>query len=447
MQLQRSRRRTDRHSSSRDASQAHNETDEHGVDDNDRILDSLNRSQAVIEFTPDGVILHANRNFTGALGYELHEIVGQHHRIFVDPAEAASPDYEAFWEALRNGQFQSGEFPRYTKYGQEIWIQATYNPIYDDHGAVTKVVKFATDITQQKQAQREIQNRTQAIIEFRPDGTIITANDLFLQTVGYSMDQIAGQHHRMFMPPGEADTDAYRNFWPMLAQGEFIQGDFKRVDAYGQDLWLQGAYSPLFDANGHVYRVVKSVTNATAEIKAKQEAEEVGRQIAQSVTEMSGAIDEIAQTVNRTASLAQAAETSADDATTKVGELDTNSASIGQVIEVIQGLSAQTNLLALNATIEAARAGEAGKGFAVVASEVKELANQTSNAAGDINSSIEAIQAEISTAVDMIQAIAGSVTEVSGMTTTVAAAIEEQSSLMAGMKESADQLLALSMSN
>ncbi|MEM9133354.1 MAG: PAS domain-containing methyl-accepting chemotaxis protein [Actinomycetota bacterium] len=445
MQLQRNRRRTDRPSSGRDAAESHHDTDD--VNDNDRILDSLNRSQAVIEFTPGGEILDANPNFTSALGYELHEIVGQHHRIFVDPAEAASSDYEDFWDNLRRGQFQSGEFARYTKHGQEIWIQATYNPVYDDEGTVYKVVKFATDITQQKMAQREIQNRTQAIIEFKPDGTIITANDLFLQTVGYSLDQIVGQHHRMFMPPGEADTDAYRNFWPSLARGEFIQGDFQRVDAYGQDLWLQGAYSPVLDQNGHVYRVVKSVTNATAEIKAKQEAEEVGRQIAQSVTEMSGAIDEIAQTVNRTASLAQAAESSADEATNKVSELDTNSASIGQVIEVIQGLSAQTNLLALNATIEAARAGEAGKGFAVVASEVKELANQTSNAAGDINSSIEAIQAEISTAVDMIQNIAGSVTEVSGMTTTVAAAIEEQSSLMAGMKESADQLLALSMSS
>lgn len=446
MQLQRNRRRTGR-PAGQDASSPQNDVTDNAISDNDRILDSLNRSQAVIEFTPTGEILHANPNFTGALGYDLHEIVGRHHRIFVDPQEANGPDYEAFWDALRQGEFQSGEFPRYTKSGQEIWIQATYNPVYDDRGLVEKVIKFATDITQQKIAQKEIQNRTAAIIEFQPDGTIITANDLFTQTVGYSLDQIVGQHHRMFMPPGEADTEAYRQFWPSLARGEFIQGEFKRVDAYGQDLWLQGAYSPMFDNSGHVYRVVKSVTNATAEIKAKQEAEEVGRQIAQSVTEMSGAIDEISQTVNRTASLAQAAETSADNATTKVSELDTNSASIGQVIEVIQGLSAQTNLLALNATIEAARAGEAGKGFAVVASEVKELATQTSNAAGDINSSIEAIQAEISTAVDMIQEIAGSVTEVSGMTTTVAAAIEEQSSLMAGMKESADQLLALSMSH
>jgi methyl-accepting chemotaxis protein len=420
------------------------EIDDDTGHDNDRIVESLNRSQAVIEFEPDGTIVTANDNFLATVGYRLDEIRGQHHRLFVDPVESASPEYQEFWRGLARGEFQSSEFRRVGKGGVEIFIQATYNPVFNQAGEVYKVVKFATDITRQKQSQRDIQSRSQAVIEFQPDGTIITANELFLGTVGYNLSDIQGQHHRMFMPPGEADTPEYHEFWPALARGEFKQGQFHRVDARGQDLWLRGAYNPVFGADGNVVRVIKGVTNITDQVLAQQDADRVGHSIAQSVSEMSGAITEISETVNRTANLAQSAENSAADATSKVGDLDSNSAAIGKVIEVIQGLSEQTNLLALNATIEAARAGEAGQGFAVVANEVKLLANQTSEAAGDIGASIEAIQAEITSVVGMIEAIADAVTEVSSMTTTVASAVEEQSALMAGMNDSAQQLLSLS---
>ncbi len=431
------------HGTTAPADQADTEAEER-PSDNDRIISSLHRSQAVIEFEPSGIILTANQNFLATLGYRLEEIVGQHHRLFVDPIDANAPEYEQFWDALRKGEFQSSEFRRLGKGGTEVWIQATYNPVFDEAGDIIKIIKFATDITSQKQSEREIQDRSQAVIEFEPDGTIITANDLFLQTVGYSLDQIRGQHHRMFMPPGQADTAEYREMWPALARGEFIQGEFHRVDARGNDLWLQGAYNPIFGPGGKVARIMKGVSNITDQIRGKQQADQVGHSIARSVGEMSEAIAEISETVNRTASLAQHAEGGAANAAHKVGDLDTNSAQIGKVIEVIQGLSEQTNLLALNATIEAARAGEAGQGFAVVANEVKLLASQTSDAAGDIRSSIEAIQGQISDVVSMIQGIADSVTEVSSMTATVASAVEEQSSLMGGMNDSAELLLELS---
>ena len=410
---------------------------------NDLVMESLHRSQAVIEFEPNGTIVTANANFLGAVGYQANEIVGRHHRMFVDPLEADTEAYEQFWRDLAAGTFQQGEYRRLGKGGKEIWIQATYNPVFDDAGEVTKVIKFASDVTQQKVSQREIQDRSQAVIEFLPDGTIVTANNLFLQTVGYSLDQIQGQHHRMFMPPGQADTEEYAQFWPSLARGEFKQGEFERVDSRGNELWLQGAYNPVFGANGEVIRVVKGVGDITEQVKAKRDADRVGHSIAQSVGEMTEAIDEISRTVVRTADLANTAENGASEASTMVGGLDEASNAIGRVIDLIQGLSEQTNLLALNATIEAARAGEAGQGFAVVANEVKLLATQTSEAAGDIRVSIEAIQGEITTVVEKIQAISDSVTEVSNEASAVAAAIEEQSVVMGRMNESAQELLAI----
>ncbi len=410
---------------------------------NDLLIDSLGRSQAVIEFEPDGTIITANQNFLGALGYRLDEIVGQHHRIFVDPIEAQSDHYRIFWDELGAGAFQSAEYRRITKQGNEIWIQATYNPVIDDDGNVLRVVKFASDVTAQKLSQKEIQDRSQAVIEFMPDGTILAANSLFLQTVGYSLEELVGQHHRMFMPPGQADTAEYQDFWPSLARGEFLQGEFHRVDRAGNELWLQGAYNPMLDQNGEVVRVVKGVSDITEQVQAKREADRVGQSIAQSVSEMADAIDEISRTVVRTADLAQNAEGGASRASTKVSELDDASNAIGKVIDLIQGLSEQTNLLALNATIEAARAGEAGQGFAVVANEVKLLATQTSEAAGDIRNSIETIQGEISSVVHMIAEITESVTEVSNEASGVAAAIEEQSVVMGQMNNSAEELLAI----
>ena len=417
--------------------------EESEVSDHERILASLHRSQAVIEFEPDGTILTANDNFLITLGYKLDEIVGRHHRMFVDPLEAVTPQYEQFWEQLGAGEFQSAEYRRRAKDGSDVWIQATYNPVLDDDGQVAKVVKFASDITAQREAQLEIQNRTQAQIEFQPDGTILGANDLFLGTVGYSLDEIRGKHHRVFMPPGHADTPEYREFWPRLARGEYLQGEFERVDAKGNELWLRGAYNPVLGRDGSVEKVVKGVSNITDEVRGRREADNVGRTIAHTVTEMSSATGEISQTVSRTAALAQTAEAGATEAQAKVTALEAASETIGAVIELIQGLSEQTNLLALNAAIEAARAGQAGRGFAVVADEVKNLANQTGEAAEDIRANIEAIQGQITGAVASIEEISESISEVSGMTTTVASAVEEQSVLMSQMNEAADNLLAI----
>ena len=270
--------------------------------DNSRIMASLDRSQAVIEFQADGTILRATDNFLNTVGYTADEVVGKHHRIFVDPDYANSKSYKNFWNSLQAGQFQSAEFLRFGKGGREVWIQATYNPVLDDNGKVAKVIKFATNITQQKQAQAEIQNRSQAVIEFEPDGTIVHANELFTSTVGYSLSEIKGQHHRIFMLPEDAASPEYSVFWERLARGEFRQGEFRRVTKDGREIWLQGAYNPIYDTNGDVVRVIKGVADITDQINSKERAGAVGNSIASSVSEMSGAIEEISERLTRTAS-------------------------------------------------------------------------------------------------------------------------------------------------
>ena len=408
----------------------------------EQTLKSVERSQAVIEFEPDGTILRANDAFLGAVGYSASEIVGQHHRMFVDPSYAQSASYQEFWQALGRGEFQAAEFQRFGKGGREIWIQATYTPIFDDGGSVVKVVKFATDITQQKLVQAEIQNRTQAVIEFEPDGTIITANDLFLSTVGYTLSEIKGKHHRIFMQPEDAATADYANFWRELASGNYKVGEFRRVRRDGGELWLRGAYNPVFDRSGMVEKVVKGVSDITDEVVNHQRALEIGSSVARSVTELSEAIAEISERVSRTASLAKNAAGATEQSERLVQDLGQSSSRISNVVHLIQDLADQTNLLALNATIEAARAGEAGRGFAVVATEVKALATQTTSATDDIRRDVETIQASIDDVIASIDRIKSGIDEVNNNTTNVAASVEEQTVVTANLRVTAESLVA-----
>lgn len=414
--------------------------------DSRRLIEAIERSQVCISFTPDATILDANENFLRVMGYRLEEIVGKKHSIFVDPVVSKSQGYQEFWQQLAAGTFQSGQFSQIAKGGRLVWIRAAYLPILDASGNVERITKIATDVTLQKAAELEIRDRTQGVIEFMPDGTIISANETFLSVVGYSFDEIKGQHHSMLMPEDETKTSGYADFWLSLAEGDHRQGQFRRIARGGQEVFLQGAYNPIFDGNGSVLRIVLGVADVTAEVAAKAKADAIGQQIAGNLAEMDAALGEISASVAGTAGLAQHAEADAHNATEVVHELNQSSESIGKVVTVIQRLSEQTNLLALNATIEAARAGESGRGFAVVANEVKVLSNQTGDATEDIRSSIEAIQSDISTVVGAIQGIVTGVAEVSSNTNTVAAAIEEQAVLMTQMNDTAHELLSVNRS-
>ncbi|RAW00549.1 methyl-accepting chemotaxis protein [Pseudochryseolinea flava] len=232
-------------------------------------IDAISKSQAVIEFDLNGTILSANDNFLKTLGYSLAEITGQHHRLFVPPAIANSREYADFWQKLSLGEFYSGEFQRIGKNGKDIWIQASYNPIFDLNGRPFKVVKFATDITAQKllaadnKGQMDAVNRSNAVIEFELDGTILHANDNFLNLLGYSIHDVKGKHHRMFVEQKYAQSQEYKDFWSALNRGEFISGNFTRINRKGEEIYIQASYNPIFDINGRPMKVVKYATDAT----------------------------------------------------------------------------------------------------------------------------------------------------------------------------------------
>ncbi len=237
------------------------------------VLDALSRSQAVIEFKLDGTIITANENFCQALGYSLEEIKGKHHRIFCEPAYTATAEYREFWAMLNRGQFESREYKRFKKDGSEIWIQASYNPVFRN-GKLAKIVKFATDITAAKlksaedAGKLEAISRVQATIEFTPTGDILTANENFLSTLGYSLGEVAGKHHSMFCEPEYSRSEAYREFWKTLASGQFVSQEFKRIGKGGKVVWIQASYNPIFDASGRVFKVVKYATDITGRVNA-----------------------------------------------------------------------------------------------------------------------------------------------------------------------------------
>lgn len=431
-------------------------------------LDALGRSLAIIEFKPDGTILTANANFLDAIGYSLAEIRGQHHSLFVDPAECDSAAYRQFWAKLQTGEFAATEFKRIAKGGREIWIQASYNPILDKDGKVNKVVKFATDITQQKldtahaTGQINAIQNSQAVIEFELDGTILTANDNFLGALGYQLDEITGQHHSIFVPASERGSEAYQKFWDELRAGKYQSAEFLRIGKGNREVWIQATYNPIRDMNGKVYRVIKFATDITSQVELRHQraaaqksidadldgiavsvtqtagqatavsstSEQTSasvQSIAAGIEEMAASANEIGSQLVRATEITRNAVTMANQTSDVMGGLAESAAKINEVISLINDISEQTNLLALNATIEAARAGEAGKGFAVVASEVKGLANQTAKATDGIASQIAHVQKATNDAVEAIASITKTIAEIDEVASSVASAVEEQS--------------------
>ncbi|NTF43529.1 PAS domain-containing methyl-accepting chemotaxis protein [Rhizobium rhizogenes] len=244
--------------------------------DASRILSAVSKSQAIIEFDLQGKVLTANENFCRALGYELKEIVGNHHRMFCEPAYVATPAYHDFWARLGRGEHDAGTYKRLAKGNREIWIQASYNPVFRN-GKPVKVVKFAADVTETRKkaiddaGKLEALSRSQAVIEFLPTGEILTANENFCGAMGYALSEIVGKHHSIFCEPAYARTEEYQRFWQRLAQGEFIANEFVRYGKGGKEIWIQAAYNPITDADGKVYKVVKFATDVTSRMSAISE--------------------------------------------------------------------------------------------------------------------------------------------------------------------------------
>lgn len=236
-------------------------------------LSSLQEAIAMVEFTPDGHILTANALFLERMGYTLAEIVGQHHSLFCTPDMVQSPQYREFWQRLNRGEGFSDKFLRVAKHSRPIWLEANYVPVQDRHGRVIKIVKLASDITarimdaQEQRAMTTAIERSMAVIAFNLKGEVLMANDNFFNTMGYRADEIIGRHHSLFCPPEMRTSEAYRRFWHKLNQGEYISGQFERVNKQGNTVWLRATYNPVFNSAGELYKVVKFATDVTAQVE------------------------------------------------------------------------------------------------------------------------------------------------------------------------------------
>jgi methyl-accepting chemotaxis protein len=428
-------------------------------------LAAIERSQAVIEFDLDGIVQRANKIFLDAMGYTLAEIQGKHHSMFVEPEAAKSPAYRQFWDDLRRGQQQVAQFKRLGKGGREVWIEAAYNPILDRKGEPYKVVKFATDVSAQKQDYADLSgqvaaiNKAQAVIEFDLTGTVLRANQVFLDAMGYSGSEVEGKHHSMFVPADYAASTEYRAFWTDLRQGKYQAAQFRRIGKGGREVWIEASYNPILDLNGKPFKVVKYATDITAQVALLNDlkgivdrnfAEIEGaltrsgseahvatdavratsgdvQTMAASAEELAASVLEISATMTKSKTAVDAANTQLVAADQAVNKLTTVSDAMGGIVELIRDIAGQINLLALNATIEAARAGDAGKGFAVVASEVKSLARQAASATDQIAKEINGLQGVSGEVVTALGSIGTSIVDVLGYVTGTAGAVEQQS--------------------
>lgn len=358
---------------------------------------AINRVQAVIEFDLQGNILCANQNFLSTMGYKLEEIEGRHHRIFCEPAYSRSPEYVAFWERLSRGEFNAGEFRRVAKDGSDVWIQASYNPILDAKGTPVRVVKFATDITENKRRSSEIEgkldalSRSQAIVEFDLAGNVLTANQNFLRTLGYTLDEVKGKHHRMFCEDALVKSPEYRHFWSDLAEGKFQSGRFRRVGKHDAEVWIQATYNPILDADGRPHKIVKFAMDITDQVRREMLVSHKVSAISDVLADLSGSIGSITKSSEQSNGLAQQTQDEAEEGARLLArsreaivEIQKSSDNIHEIIQTISDIAGQTHLLAFNAAIEAARAGEHGLGFSVVADEVRKLAEKSANAAREI---------------------------------------------------------------
>ncbi len=408
-------------------------------------LAAIDRAQAMIEFKLDGTIVSANKNFLDALGYRLDEIQGKHHSMFVEPALRDSAAYREFWAALNRGEYQGGEYKRIGKGGKEVWILATYNPVLDATGRPIGVVKFATDVTAQKlknadlAGQIEAIGKSQAVIEFNMDGTVITANDNFLHALGYTLAEIRGKHHSMFVEPSERESAAYRDFWASLNRGQYQSAEYKRIGKGGREVYIQASYNPILDLNGKPFKVVKYATDVTRQVFVRMGNERVRammESVAAGAEELNASVREISEAMTKSRETAMGAVDRVTSADAQAQRLSDAAQSMSGIVEMIHNITGQINLLALNATIESARAGEAGRGFAVVASEVKNLATQAKTATDKIATEIDSLNNISGGVVTSLGSIKQAIQNVSEYVTSTAAAVEEQSTVTSEMSSS-----------
>lgn len=371
-------------------------------------LFAVESNTAYISFDPQGHILDVNDLFLGVVNYSREEVVGKHHRMFCDQALIQSAEYKKFWDDLSSGKGFSGIFERLRHDGSVIFLSANYFPVRNSSNRVIKIIKIARDVTDSQLALKtknsvlEALDKSLAVIEFTPSGDILSANDNFLVTMGYSPAQIVGKHHRMF-----CESDFYRDqpdFWQRLQNGEHFSGRFQRKNSSGGTVWLEATYNPILDEKGQVYKVVKFASDISERVNtaitAVHMAASTSEQTSQITTNAVAVLNEAIKTSHHIAD--QVKEASAIGA-----DLISQSGNINEIVTTIRTIAEQTNLLALNAAIEAARAGESGRGFSVVADEVRKLAADTARATAEITKVVQSNTALINEIDAKLNAITG----------------------------------------
>ncbi|RMH89238.1 PAS domain S-box protein [Stutzerimonas zhaodongensis] len=357
---------------------------------NRQIRESLYREMMVLEVDPQGRVQHANPLFLSEMGFRLDELVGRPIDSFFTDEFKSEPNYAKLKVALQKGEHVSGAFRLLSANGKEAWLRSIWQPIKASNGSLLNITLCASNLTRTIATSQEHDSlisalkRSTAVIEFDLSGQVITANQQFLDGMGYRLEQIKGKHHRIFCEREEAESPAYREFWARLNRGEFVVDRFKRIDAHGRDVWLEASYNPVHDVYGKLYKVIKFATVITDQVNRELAVSEAATIAFSTSRQTDLSAQQGAAVVQQTVDVMRKIALQMQDASEGIEALDKQSQLISAILKTISDIADQTNLLALNAAIEAARAGDQGRGFAVVADEVRQLAARTSKAAGEI---------------------------------------------------------------
>ncbi|WP_324288793.1 PAS domain-containing methyl-accepting chemotaxis protein [Pseudomonas putida] len=374
----------------------------------EQIKNSLDSEMLVLQLDPQGRIELVNGNFEKEMLYRSEQLIGRSIEEIVPEHVKKLDLYQRMKSAIHRGEHLNGAFRLLRGNGEEAWLRSILQPVKGSDGRIRHFSMHSSDLTRTIETSREHESlikalmRSTAVIEFNLDGLVLTANDRFLQTVGYSLEQVRGKHHRMFCEPEEANSAGYQAFWDKLRRGEYVADRFKRIDAHGRTVWLEASYNPIIDAHDVLYKVVKFATVITDQVNQEQAVAQAADIAYTTSLETDSSARKATDVVTQTVEVMRGLEGSMQDAAEGIQALDKQSKVIGAIIKTISDIAGQTNLLALNAAIEAARAGEQGRGFAVVADEVRQLASRTSTATEEIAKVVQQNEQLAQAAVDII---------------------------------------------
>ncbi|OLU20718.1 chemotaxis protein [Pseudomonas sp. PA1(2017)] len=374
----------------------------------EEVRENLDKEMIIIQLGSDGRIERVNELFHTELGYRPGDVEGQALTQLSPPELTRDPHQSRALSAIKERRHFSGALRLLGKDGRHVWLRSVVVPMSDMQTGKQQLVIHSSNLTRTIEASLENESlvkallRSTAVIEFNLDGTVITANDLFLRGMGYNLAQVVGKHHRMFCTSEESASEAYRQFWERLRRGEFVVDRFQRVDSAGRDVWLEASYNPIVDLHGKLYKVVKFATVITEQVHLEQAVAKAANLAYSTSLQTDASASKGREVIRDTVEVLHRLASAMESATQSIQALDEQGKAVETIVAAISGIADQTNLLALNAAIEAARAGEQGRGFAVVADEVRQLASRTSKATQEIVAVVQQNQALASGAVDVI---------------------------------------------